>query len=375
MPASVPDSVDQPSHLGASGTALWRLHERGWPDRLRRVVWVALFNALIALIVSLVARHAFWGTLVYSQCIGFSIWGFMELLVWRLDPPGHMAPRLKLALPAFSILLGYAAGSALGSMLTGIPYWRDAFSAPREMLGELTLTLLAGTSITAFFVFREQIARTRSEAEAARRLAAETQLRLLQAQLEPHMLFNTLANLRALIALDPPRAQLMLDHMIAFVRATLNASRSGDHTLAEEFARLADYLALMQIRMGARLRIDLRLPPALRDARLPAMLLQPLVENAIKHGLEPQVEGGELVVEARQAAGRIVITVADGGVGWSAVPPSAQSFGLQQVRERLKAAFGEQAQMNTQSPAEGGARVELSWPHDAQPACFPGVTR
>jgi hypothetical protein len=94
----------------------------------------------------------------------------------------------------------------------------------------------------------ERLASARAAAEAAQRQAAEHQLRLLQSQLEPHMLFNTLANLRVLIALDPPRAQAMLDRLIAFLRSTLQASRAGTHTLADEFARLDDYLGLMAVR-------------------------------------------------------------------------------------------------------------------------------
>ncbi len=345
-----------------------------WPAIRRRVAYVAAFNTVIALLVSLVAQQSFVLTVVQSQCIGLSILTLMELAGWWYGSRGQETSRLSRALVVLAcVLSGYALGSVLGSLLTGWSIWQQWGQAPRLSLGVLAVTLFAGVAITAYFMFREQIARTQGEAEAARRLAAETQLRLLQAQLEPHMLFNTLANLRALIAVDPPRAQAMLDHMIAFMRATLNASRSGEHTLADEFARLADYLALMQIRMGDRLRVDLRLPDALRDVRVPAMLLQPLVENAIKHGLEPQIEGGELVVEASVAEGRLCLVVADSGVGWSAVPPATQSFGLQQVRERLRAAYGELAQMTKGDQPAGGARVALSWPQEALPVSLAGA--
>ena len=133
--------------------------------------------------------------------------------------------------------------------------------------------------------------------------AAEARLRLLEAQLEPHMLFNTLANLRALIGVDPQRAQTMLDHMIAYLRATLRASRADadrPHTLQDEFARLQDYLELMAIRMGPRLQFALELPEALATQPVPPLLLQPLVENSIQHGLEPKVEGGRITVRASQ---------------------------------------------------------------------------
>ncbi len=161
----------------------------------------------------------------------------------------------------------------------------------------------------------ERLSSARAAAATAQRQAAEHQLRLLQSQLEPHMLFNTLANLRVLIGIDPPRAQAMLDRLIAFLRATLAASRAGTHSLADEFARLDDYLALMAMRMGARLQPVLTLPPALAALPVPPLLLQPLVENSIRHGLEPKVEGGRIEVSAALEGGQLLLTVLDSGVG------------------------------------------------------------
>src|SRR6201999_3105847 len=113
----------------------------------------------------------------------------------------------------------------------------------------------------------------------ARRMAAEGHLRLLQTQIEPHMLFNTLANLRTLVEIDPPRAQTMIDELIVYLRATLAASRNPTATLGDEFAQLRSYLELMKVRMAHRLQYALELPDPLRDASIPPMLLQPLVEN------------------------------------------------------------------------------------------------
>ena len=165
----------------------------------------------------------------------------------------------------------------------------------------LILMLSLGFTVSAvyFLYSRGRLAALQAAAEAAQRSAAEAQLKLLQSQLEPHMLFNTLANLRVLIGADPVRAQTMLDRLIAFLRATLAASRSGSHALADEFARIDDYLALMAVRMGARLAVRIELPAALRELPVPALLLQPLVENAIRHGLEPKVDGGRIEVRAR----------------------------------------------------------------------------
>jgi sensor histidine kinase YesM len=191
---------------------------------------------------------------------------------------------------------------------------------------------------------------------AAERDASEAKLKLLETQLEPHMLFNTLANLRALITTDPSRAVAMLDRLNSYLRATLSGSRSTAHTLGAEFDLLRDYLELMAVRMGPRLRYSLEVPASLASALVPPLLLQPLVENAIQHGLEPKLEGGTVQVRASQRPGpgpdaslQLVLEVADTGVGidplalqaQQASPPDAsRGFGIGQVRARLTSSFG-----------------------------------
>ena len=195
-------------------------------------------------------------------------------------------------------------------------------------------------------------------------MAAETRLKLLEAQLEPHMLFNTLANLRALIGVDPDAAQTMLDHLIDFYRATLQASRLPWHALGAEFARTADYLALMTVRMGPRLQTRLTLPDDLKDLEVPPLLLQPLIENAIKHGLEPQPGGGQLEVSAHRDGQLLVLQVRDTGMGLpvASTLPQGTGFGLLQVRERLSTLFGTQASLALSACPEGGTLVQITLP-------------
>jgi LytS/YehU family sensor histidine kinase len=157
----------------------------------------------------------------------------------------------------------------------------------------------------------------------------------------------------------------MLDHLIDFLRATLQHSRSADasHSLAQEFARLDDYLALMAIRMGPRLHYQLDLPPALASQPVAPMLLQPLVENSIVYGLEPLVAGGELTVRARQQDETLIITVADSGAGYTAGPQDAATgFGLQQVRERLHTLYGVRADFFIHAAPGGGTLATLRIP-------------
>jgi LytS/YehU family sensor histidine kinase len=177
------------------------------------------------------------------------------------------------------------------------------------------------------------------------------------------MLFNTLANLRVLIALDPVKAQAMLDRLISFLRATLNASRVGTHALSAEFEREGDYLALMQVRMGPRLQFSFDLPQELRDTQVPPLLLQPLVENCIAHGLEPRVEGGRIDVRAARDGNSLVLTVHDSGVGLSSsAATQGTRFGTQQVRERLAALYGTAATFELTPAADRGTRARITLP-------------
>jgi LytS/YehU family sensor histidine kinase len=261
--------------------------------------------------------------------------------------------------------VGYTAGNALGNLLTGFDNpGLISVGSLRQAIGLLMIALIPGIGATYFFYSRERIAHSEALAQMAQRQAAENQLKLLESQLEPHMLFNTLANLRVLIGLDPARAQAMLDRLIAFLRATLEASRTGSQSLAREFARIADYLELMKIRMGERLQTQLDLPAELADQPVPPLLLQPLVENAIKHGLEPHVSGGRLVVSAARQGDALVLRVRDTGVGLVAPAGDGTRFGLQQVRERLATLHGVQATLDLAAATDelGGTVATVTLP-------------
>lgn len=181
-----------------------------------------------------------------------------------------------------------------------------------------------------------------ARARTAQKLTTEAQLQLLRSQLDPHMLFNTLSNLYELIDDSPEQARAMLLHLIGFLRSTLEGSRASQHALDDEFKLAADYLSLMRIRMGDRLRTSLDLPDELKATPVPAMLLQPLIENAIQHGLAHRKQGGELSVVAAREAGQLVLRVSNSGTnetfGLDSRRPSG--FGLRSVQERLNALCG-----------------------------------
>jgi signal transduction histidine kinase len=334
------------------------------PSLFANLLPAVVLNSVIALGITAFGEHDFSSNWVYSQCIGLSI-GTLTLLGmrWLIADWDSQWRRITFIVPV-AVVAGFLFGTGLADILLGtnsMAYWH---TQPRKAWGFLALSLVAGAVLTYFSVSRTQLAKERERAEAAQRHAAESRLRLLESQLEPHMLFNTLANLRALISADPARAQTMLDHLIAYLRATLSASRANTHTLEQEFARLHDYLELMAVRMGPRLQYTLHLPDALRNASVPPLLLQPLVENSIQHGLEPQVQGGTVTVRATAASGLLSLEVVDTGKGMNSAGSTAEGkgFGLRQVRERLVTLYGSESAIEFVANPAGGTRACISIP-------------
>jgi sensor histidine kinase YesM len=330
----------------------------------RRALAAVVFNTVIALAITAVSGESFAVNMLYSQFIGLFIWGLIDGGRYVLHPSGWPGAMRMAALVVGAVLVAYPLGSASANLLMGRELLLGLNNFPRATLGFVLMSLSAGAFGAYYFTSREMLARARLAEEEAQRQATEARLRLLESQLEPHMLFNTLANLRALIGTDPVRAVTMLDRLNDFLRATLKASRAdataGHHTLADEFARLRDYLELMAVRMGPRLRYTLELPETLSHQSVPPLLLQPLVENCIRHGLEPNVDGGEVRVVARQGASGLELEVSDTGVGCEAEP--AAGFGLSQVRERLTTAYPGQARLHWHSAPGAGTRALLTLP-------------
>ena len=300
--------------------------------------------------------------LVYSLCIGTSTWALIDFgrhLFASSAETGWPQGAARLMLPLAGIIGGYFFGTLAADWWFGWSSWSGAGRS--QLFVSILITALAGVSGTYYFYARTKGSYLETKVSEARRHVSEARLKLLETQLEPHMLFNTLANLRVLIGTDATRAQAMLDHMIAYLRATLQASRASSHTLQAEFDRLRDYLELMAVRMGPRLQYTLDLPTELMAHPVPTLLLQPLVENAIQHGLEPKVEGGSISVRARRVGSSVVLEVADTGIGLLGAAPSGSGFGLAQVRERLSAAYERLAAIEL-LPGAPGMTVRITLP-------------
>jgi len=323
-------------------------------DVPRGVLGTIVLCTLIAAALSAFGSKGFGTNLVYSLCIGLLTYATIDLPRRRLWPQGTPALLPVIVLALLAAPVGWFGGSFIASLLLGVP-WKPIDMGPNAMLGFLALTAGAGLGGTFYFWTRERLA-------LSERGAAEARLKLLQAQIEPHFLFNTLANLQALIGSDPKRAQAMLAHLDGYLRATLASTRNDKCTLAEEFALLRGYLEILAIRMGPRLVYALDLPDALANARLPPMLLQPLVENAIKHGLEPKVEGGTLRVAASAVGKQLVLVVEDSGLGFGTASTAGTGVGLLHVKERLAAVYGDTATAEVGEAVGGGVRITLRLP-------------
>lgn len=344
--------------------------------RLRRfaidVALTQIFNVGAALVVTYILRlnDSLLQNLVVSVCIGTMMVTFIDggrLLLWGLARP----PMLPFALLfAVSLPTARLLGNMLASLLIGIPAEKIAAARGHNETGFYIVFILACIGVTSFFWSRARLQQFKAEAEAEKaraasieRQAVQAQLQLLQAQIEPHMLFNTLANLQGLIAADPVRAQRMLDQLILYLRATLGNARSSGTTLEQEFDLMKAYLGLMQVRMGSRLRCSLNLPAELATLAMPPMLLQPLVENAIKHGLEPKLEGGTIDITARREAGDLVLQVSDDGLGLDEHASTAGTrTGVSNILQRLQALYGTRASLTLQAGPAGGAIATLRLP-------------
>jgi hypothetical protein len=206
-----------------------------------------------------------------------------------------------------------------------------------------------------------------AEAESLKRQVVEARMAAMQAQVEPHFLFNTLASIDHLIETDPARASQMQKNLIALLRASMptmrEASDGGVRDLARELAVIRPYLEILKVRMEDRLSTSIDVPEGLHSAEFPPMMIQTLVENAIKHGLEPKPEGGSLAVRAEIIHGKLAVSVADTGLGFGRAPTAGTGVGLANIRERLRLLYGERATLTVAENRPSGTVVTVTVPY------------
>ena len=328
---------------------------------------------------ALTSSHPSWRTasgwaraigtsVVFSGCIGFTIDGLFTLGRRALGTRFAALAGWRRALFLWGTpLLGVGIGLSAASVLTGVghsdagePHIRTTASGA-IVFGGLVLALFYG-----FFLIRARQLRAEHQ-------AAEAQLRLLQGQMEPHFLFNTLANVVSLMEVDTPRAKHMLESFTDYLRASLLSLRDSEHTLGSELDLIEAYLQVLKVRMEDRLHYRIDVPPALRSRMLPSLMLQPLVENAVQHGLEPAVAGGTVTIDAALDGEALVIRVTDDGIGLGVgrgpspvvhAPASSRGSGhaLANIRERLWHRHGRQGTLSLSPVPPHGVRATLRLP-------------
>jgi sensor histidine kinase YesM len=278
---------------------------------------------------------------------------------------------------------------ALGAGTLNAHYWLEVsysqYKAGDGLLSVFILGVLFTGGCFIYFYAYEQKLRAEAELEKSRRKESEagqalllSQLNQLQSQIEPHFLFNTLANINALIETDSSKAQQMLSQLTDLLRATLRSSRKQLTSIHHEIAMISAYLGIQQVRLGDRLTYHIECSEAVKLVEIPPLLIQPLVENAVTHGIEPQTQGGEVTLSLSQDTDNLMITVADNGAGLpgaglpgaglpgAGLASTSQNGGhgmaLENIRSRLSKLFSSQAVLSLSQRKDGGVQARITIP-------------
>jgi sensor histidine kinase YesM len=325
---------------------------------------IVLINTGIAAVYWIEDPRPFWHPLVSVQCDGLAI----AYCVNAAAPWASSSPLRRLMI---AVAIGATIGIGLTILLKGYPM---AYVMTHQNTFALNwiAAFFNGVCVSLFWVLKHREARAAEalhKAEAERHLlskhAVESELKLMQAQVEPHFLFNTLASIQFLTETDPPQASKMLGHLLAYLRAALPQLRRSSTTLGQEIELVEAYLNILRMRMGPRLEFAIDVPEALRQHPFPPVLLVSVVENAVTHGLEPQAAGGRITIAARHDADRIKVTVTDNGCGLSNNNSHpGQGVGLANLRDRLTALFGARARFSLEETAPHGAKATIEVPYE-----------
>jgi signal transduction histidine kinase len=333
------------------------------PRVARSLIGLVLLNFVITILLTTIgASKDFVPTLTECYAIGFSIWGTFELLraITR-----ERVPVIGLAFVA--VPAGFYAGSKIATLFGAPDFFALAAQDPAHEWRGLVGGLMMATFATGFFIFYWRAEAYRADLQSERRRAAEAlqsetsaRLALLQAQIEPHFLFNTLANAQSVIESDPKTAKSILEHLNQYLRVSLSRTRRTSSTLADEIGLISALLAIAALRLGARLHYSIEVPDELKSAQLPPLLLQPLVENALKHGIEPAVNGGTIRVDICRQGDALSMRVTDSGVGLDANSP--EGVGLANVRARLASLYGDGGRLAIYQNPPHGVVAEITMP-------------
>ena len=341
--------------------------------RIKRHFWRWLGLFLLAVAVIALIAMAVWPQLGFARAFLFSGLGALYLLVgvgsawygWRkyTKRPAWVMLLMFVALLAAGAVVGFVAGT-LGR---GKPL---AEVEPEKLMRAIGIVLVIGIALAGVLIGvaqmrlrearqRARLLETEAQREKLERQGVQAELKLLQAQVEPHFLFNTLANLRYLVQTQSRDALPMLDHLIHYLRTALPELRAETSTIGRELELARAYLEIMRLRMGGALTFDIDVPESLAGTPFPPLMVMTLVENAIKHGVAP-VGRGHIAVRASREDGRLRVTVEDDGRGMA--EPLGRGLGLVNIRERLRTLHGEGARLHLEGREPRGARAAIEMP-------------
>jgi len=330
---------------------------------LTYLFYTVVFNTIIAIFLTSVKfGDGLVKNFIFSQCIGISICSCILIGLYFVKPK---RPLIELFVIITAMIVGSVIGALLGSIATGIHpsiFLQYGFAIRPVILG-----LLFGSIISYFFISRETISATKTlvQEERIKRLtsekkAVESNLRLLQAQIEPHFLFNTLSNILSLLETDLDKGKCMLEDLIHYLRTALSKTRGDTTTIGQEMEMIRAYMNIFKVRMGERLRYNIDVPDKINDIPFPPMLIQPLVENAIKHGLEPKIEGGEVFIHGEENEEILRLEIADTGVGF--YEDGNFGTGLSNIRERLISLYGDKGRLILEENRPYGLKAIIEVP-------------
>ena len=345
------------------GPALWRTV---WQTPLWAIPFAFFFGTMFGGTWP-TYRDSYLVSLIFAGTIRLSLlaleFGVLRAMRRR---PGSRGPRIAVEASLYAI--SSVIGAYIAAFIVDRTLFHGFLGSPRAfavtgLYAILFSTLIGGIAYAIHF-YQESIARARETAEVRAELA-QAELRALRAQVQPHFLFNTLNSIASLIPVDPKAAEEMTTRLSELFRHALSASERETVPLGEELAFLQAYLDIERVRFGVRLKVETLVAPGLEGVPVPSLLLQPVVENAVRHGIAPRAEGGVIRITARRHGAALVLSIEDDGVGTSADvleegrEKGGRGFGLFALRERLRAVGGTLA---IERPQAGGTRVTVTLP-------------
>jgi sensor histidine kinase YesM len=352
---------------------------------LRDFIFTLVFNSLIAVFFTAIASmfsgksidlwNVFRINFIISNCIGFTMGYAMHFLTRFLSMRKLLTGKPSLGVTALYMLVAIGCtlvGYTIAAALLGWSNWKVWLFTPANIAVISVFCMVI--SVIVMLVMQASHSRLQTESSAAtaeaelersKKELATAELKTLRAQVEPHFLYNSLAHVTTLIDQDPAKAKLMVERLIALLRSNVEGSRDNVSTLGRELAGVENYLGILKIRMGARLEFSVNADDAARSVIVPPMVLQPLVENAIKHGIEPKIDGGRIEVEADVVGNAARIVIRDNGLGFGAANTASTGTGLANLKARLKATCGDKAKLTIGETPGGGVTITLTLPTGA----------